>query len=529
MKTLTQDIRYAVRMLLKNKRFTAAAVISLALGIGANTTIFSVVNALLLKSLPFNDPDRIVLVWGDWPSQGSNRNQVSATDVADWRSQNTVFEEIATYSDWGATFSGAGGEPERIPAIQVGDGFFKIMKGQPLLGRVFLPEEQEDGKDFVIVLSHGLWQRRFGGNPGVVGSKVSLSGRPYTIVGVMPADFHSLPSNLIEHQAEYYRPVAEKYDDKERGARHLRAIARLKPGATLEQAQSELSVIASRVEQAHPADNKGYGVRLITLSEDTVGGLRPTLLALLGVVLFVLLIACANVGNLLLTRTTARRKEIAIRAALGAGRARLIQQLLTESVLLALIGGGAGLVLALWGTSFVESLGAQVSPLLSGIKIDGRVLGFTTVISILAGVFFGLAPALRISNPELSNSLKEGNRGSGANTSRSRLRDALVISEIAMALVLLVCAGLLIKSVMRLRGVEPGFEIENRLTMNIALPGARYPKPQDWAAFYDKLIERVEALPGVKAAGVTSVLPLSNNFDGRGLAVEARPKPRGEE
>ena len=529
MKNLTQDIRYALRMLLKNKRFTTAAVISLALGIGANTTIFSVVNALLLKSLPYNDPDSIVLVWGNSPSEGNTRDQVSATDVADWRSQNTVFEEIATYSDWGATFSGAEGEPERIPAMQVGDGYFRVMKAEPQLGRVFLPEEQEDGKDFVIVLSHGLWQRRFGGNPNIVGSKVSLSGRPYTIVGVMPADFRSLPSNLVEHQAEYYRPVAEKYDDKARTERHLRAIARLKPGATLEQAQSELSVIANRLEQEHPTDNKGYGVRLITLGEDTVGGLRPTLLALLGVVLFVLLIACANVGNLLLTRTTARRKEIAIRAALGAGRARLIRQLLTESVLLALIGGGAGLVLALWGTSFVESLGAQVSPLLSGIKIDGRVLGFTTVISILAGVFFGLAPARRISNPELSHSLKEGGRGSGTNSSRSRLRDALVVSEIAMALVLLVCAGLLIKSVMRLRDVEPGFETENRLTMNIALPGARYPKPQDWVAFYDQLIKRVEALPGVKAAGFTSVLPLSNNFDGRGLAVEDHPKPRGEE
>ena len=529
MKTLMQDIRYAVRMLLKNKRFAAAAVISLALGIGANTTIFSVVNALLLKSLPYNDPDGIVLVWGDSPAQGINRNQVSATDVADWRSQNTVFEEIATYSDWGATFSGTGGEPERIPAMQVGDGYFKVMKAEPLLGRVFLPEEQEDGKDSVIVLSYGLWQRRFGGDPNVVGSKVSLSGRPYTIVGVMPADFRSLPSNLIEHPAEYYRPVAEKYDDKERGSRHLRAIARLKPNATLQQAQSELGLIANRLEQSHPTDNKGYGVRLVTLGEDTGGGLRPTLLALLGVVLFVLLIACANVGNLLLTRTTARRKEIAIRAALGAGRVRLIRQLLTESVLLALIGGGAGLVLALWGTSFVESLGTQVSPLLSGIRIDSRVLGFTTMISILAGVFFGLAPALRISNPELSNSLKEGSRGSGTNSSRSRLRDALVVSEIAMALVLLVCAGLLIKSVMRLRGVEPGFATENRLTMNIALPGARYPKPQDWVAFYDKLIERVEALPGVKAAGVTSVLPLSKNFDGRGLAVEDRPKPHGEE
>ncbi|MCP9495780.1 MAG: ABC transporter permease [Pyrinomonadaceae bacterium MAG19_C2-C3] len=529
MKTLMQDVRYAVRMLLRNKRFAVAAVISLALGIGANTTIFSVVNALLLKSLPYNDPERIVLVWGDTPSQGIDRNQVSATDVADWRNQNSVFEEIATYSNWGATFSGVGEEPERVPAMQVGDGYFKVMKAEPLLGRVFLPEEQEDGKDFVIVLSHGLWQRRFGGDANIIGGKVSLSGRPYTVVGVMPADFRSLPSSLIEQQAEFYRPVAEKYDNEERDARHLRAIARLKPGATIRQAQAEMSTIASRIEQEHPTSNKGYGVNLASLSEDTVGGLRPTLLTLFGVVVFVLLIACANVGNLLLTRTAARKKEIAIRAALGAGRVRLMRQLLTESVLLALIGGAAGLMLALWGTSFVESVGSQVTPLLSGIKIDSRVLGFTIAISVVTGIFFGLAPALRISKPELSESLKEGGRSSGANSSRNRLRDVLVVSEIAMALVLLVCAGLLIKSVMRLRDVEPGFNSENRLTMSLTLPQAKYPKPHDWTAFYNNLTERVETLPGVQAAGVTSVLPLSSNFDGRGLAVEDYPKPRGEE
>ncbi len=529
MQILWQDVRYAARMLMKNPGFTFVAVISLALGIGANTTIFSVVNALLLKSLPYNDPERIILVWGDTTAQDNHRNQVSATDVADWRNENGVFEEIATYSNWGAIFSGAGGEPERIPAMQVGDGYFRVMKAAPLLGRTFLPEEQEDGKDFVIVLGYGLWQRRFGGAPDIVGKAVSLSGKPYTIVGVMPADFSSLPSNLIEPQAEYYRPVAEKYDEKERSSRHLRAVARLKSGVSLEQAQSELNVIARRLALAHPTDNNGYGVHLVSLAEDTIGGLRPTLLALFGAVVFVLLIACANVGNLLLARTAARQKELAIRAALGAGRVRLVRQLLTESVLLALVGGGIGLVLALWGTSFVESIGSHVTPLLSGIKMDSRVLGFTMMISIVAGVFFGLAPALRVSKPELSESLKEGGRSSGTGSGRNRLRGALVVSEIAMALVLLICAGLLLKSVMRLRDVSPGFNSENLLTMNVALPGARYPKPQDRAAFYKNLAERVEALPGVQAAGFTSVLPLSSNFDGRGLAVEDHPKPRGEE
>ncbi|MFN2455427.1 MAG: ABC transporter permease [Pyrinomonadaceae bacterium] len=528
MQALWQDVRYGLRMLLKHKGFAAVAIISLGLGIGANTTIFSVVNALLLKSLPYHDPERIILVWGA-PAQGNHRNQVSATDVADWRTQNSVFEEIATYSNWGAIFSGAGGEPERIPGMQVGDGYFRVLKSAPLLGRVFTPEEQEDGKDFVIVLSYGLWQRRFGGDPNVVGKTISLSSKPYTIVGVMPADFSSLPSTLIDPQAEYYRPVAEKYDEKERSSRHLRAIARLKTGVSLAQAQSEMNVIAGRLAQGHPADNTGYGVRLVSLGEDTVGSLRPTLLALFGAVVFVLLIACANVGNLLLTRTAARHKEIAIRAALGAGRFRLMRQLLTESVLLAMIGGGLGLMLALWGTSFVESIGSHVTPLLSGIEMDNRVLGFTFVISIVTGIFFGLAPALRVTKPELSESLKEGNRSSGAGSSRSRLRGALVVSEIAMALVLLVCAGLLLKSVMRLRDVSPGFNPENLLTMNVALPSARYPKPHDWIGFYNNLIARVESLPGVQAAGVTSVLPLSSNFDGRGLAVEDHPKPRGEE
>ncbi len=528
MRTLWQDVRYAARMLAKTPGFTAVAVLSLALGIGANTVIFSVINALLLKSLPYHDSERIVLAWGDTPAQGNHRNQVSATDVADWRAQNTVFEEIATYSDWRPIFS-TGGEPERIQAMQVGDGYFKVMKTEPLLGRVFLPEEQEDGKDFVIVLGYGLWHKRFGGSPDVVGQKVLLSGRPYTIVGVLPAGFRSLPSSLIDPQAEYYRPVAESYDDKKRGERHLRAIARLKPGVTLPQAQTEMETIAGRLAQAHPVDNTGWGVRLISLTEDTIGDLRLTLLTLFGAVAIVLLIACANVGNLLLARSAARNKELTIRAALGAGRWRLARQLLTESLLLALAGGGLGLLLALWGIGLVESLGSQVTPLLSGISIDGRVLGFTALISVVTGILFGLAPALQVSRPDLNEVLKEGGRSSGAGASRSRLRGTLVVSEIALSLVLLICAGLLIKSVMRLRDVNPGFNPEKLLTMSVSLPGVKYPKKTDWTDFYNRLVVRLEALPGVEAAGVTSVLPLSSNFDGRGLAIEDHPKPRGEE
>jgi putative ABC transport system permease protein len=528
MDTLIQDIRYGARMLRKSPALSMVAVISLALGIGANTAIFSVINAILLESLPYDDPGGIVLVWGNTPAEGKDRNQVSATDVDDWRNQNSVFEDVTTYGSFRPVMTG-NGEPERIPAMQVGDGYFKIMRGEPMLGRVFTPEEQQDGRDQVIVLSYGLWQQRFAGDPGIVGKTVLLSARPYTIVGVMPADFRPLPSSLVDANAQYYRPVAEPPDDEQRSARHLRAIARLKPGVSLDRAQAEMNLIAARLEQEHPTHNNGYGVRLATLTEDTVGDLRAPLMLLLGAVAFVLLIACANVGNLLLARSASRQKEIAIRAALGAARARLVRQFITESLCLSVLGGAAGLLLALWGTSLIESIGSRVNPMLGGVRIDIRVLGFTVIISLMTGIIFGLAPALQVSKPDLNESLKEGGRNSGAGASRSSLRSALVISEVAMALVLLICAGLLIKSVMRLRDVNPGFKAENLLTMNVSLPGAKYPKPATWVAFYNQVIERVEALPGVQSAAVTSVLPLSGNFDGRGLAVEDRPRPRGEE
>ncbi len=530
METFFRDLRYSVRMLIKSPAFTAVAVISIALGIGANTTVFSVINAVLLKALPYNDPNSLVLVWGDTRTETSLRkhNQVSATDVADIRSQSSVFEDVTTYTGWYPIMTGET-EAERVPAIQVGDGFFNIMKGKPLLGRVFTPEEQQDGKDFVIVLGHSLWQRRFGSDPNIVGKNVYLNGRPYNVVGVMGADFRPLPSSLVAPEGQFYRPVAESYDDSERDARHLRAIARLKPGVTVEQARTEVSVIAQRLEQQHPETNKHTGAHVVSITDEIVGGIRPTLFMVFGAVIFVLLIACANVANLLLARSTVRHKEITIRTAIGAVRGQLIRQLLTESLVLAFLGGVLGLLLAFWGTELVAAAGSKINPMFQGIRVDMRALGFTFGISIITGLIFGLAPALQISEPNLVESLKEGGRGSGPSATRNRLRSVLVVSEIALTLVLLVCAGLLIRTVMRLRNVDTGFNAQNVLTMTLGLPAAKYPKPENYIAFNKQVTERIAALPGVKAAGTTSVLPLSDNFDGRGLVVEDQPKPRGEE
>ncbi len=527
MNTVVQDIRYALRLLAKSPAFTAVAILSLALGIGANTAVFSVVNAALLRALPFHEPARIVLAWGEVPSQGRTRSQLSATDVADLRTRNHVFDEIATYSSFQPVLTGAG-EPERIPGAQVGDGFFEVMGAQPLLGRVFTAEEQVEGKDFVAVLSYGLWQRRFAGHPNVIGQTITFSGRPYTVIGVMPADFHSLPVGLLDAPAQFYRPVAEPPDDTQRSSRHLRAIARLKPGVTLEEAQAEMDVIAQQLEKEYPATNTGGRVRLVPLREDLVGKARPALLMLLGAVGFLLLIACANVGNLLLARSIARHREVAIRAALGAGRGRLIQQFLTESVLLSVAGGAVGLLAAVWGTTAIEAVASRILPMLGPIEIDLRVLAFTGAISLLTGIVFGSAPALRATRTNLNETLNDGGRSAGAAATRSPLRSSLVVTEVALAVVLLIGASLLIKSVQRLHEVDPGFNPARLVSMNVWLPRAKYPDNAAALRFFDRMIERLGALPGAEAAALTSVLPVSGNFDTRTIQVEGQPILPGE-
>ncbi len=529
MERLIQDLRYSFRMFRKSPASILAALFSMALAIGANTTVFSCINAALLTALPYRNPDRIALVWGKTlaPDNYSLRNQVSATDIADMRAQNTVFEELSIYTGWMPILSGAG-EAERISAIQVGDGYFKVLGGKPMLGRVFRPEEQQEGKDFVIVLGYGLWQKRFGGDPHIVGKSVLLSGRSYVIVGVMPRDFAPLPASLVSPVGEFYRPVAEPYDDKKRDEHHLRAIARLKPGVALTRAEAELDGIAKRLERLHPETNTDEGIHVVSLTDDIVGEIRPVLLMLFGAVTFVLLIACANIGNLLLARSTARLKEIALRSAIGAPRGRIIRQLLTESLLLSLSGGLLGFLMTFWGRDLVQSFASSVLPLLQTIDINFRVFVYAFGISVLTGILFGLAPALKLSGTDLTGSLKEGSGGMDAFAHNS-LRKTLVVSEVAVTLMLLMSAGLLIQTVIRLGRVDPGFKSVNLLTMSIGLPPIKYPDPPNWISFYRQALEKIDKIPGVESVASVSVLPMSDNFDGRGMMVEDFPKPRGQE
>ena len=520
------ELRYALRTLARSRGFTVVAILTLSLGIGANSAIFSVVNAVLLQPLPYAEPDRLVLLWGAGRAGGAGRDQISFTDMDDWRKQNHVFEDIAAYEHWDAGMAGDFA-PERVPGMQVSDGYFALMRGTPLFGRVLLPEDQIDGQDYVVVLGYDLWRRKFGGDPKVVGRTVELSGRPYTIVGVMPASFRPLPASLVGKHAELYRPVAEQHDDNQRASRHLRAIARLKPRVTTAQAQAEIDLLARQQEAAHPRSDKGRAVRVVTLRDDLVRNLRQALLVLQGAVCFVLLIACANMANLLLARSAGRRKELAIRTALGAGRFSLARQALTESLLLALAGGTCGLCLASWGTDLLQKLGTAVIPELSGIQLEVRVVTFTLAISLATGVLFGLVPALQAS-PDAIEGLKAGGRSSGGTASQG-VRHALVISQMAVALVLLAGAGLLLHSFARLQGVQPGFEPRNVLTGNLALPTVRYPIGPKQAAFYRTAIERIRQLPGVRYAAAVSVLPESTNFDTTATEMEGHRVPPGEE
>ena len=517
MSGIIQDLRYALRQLRKSPAFTTVAVLTLALGTGANTAIFSVANAVLLRSLPYKDAQKLMLLWSIG-RDGDNRDQLSFTDIDDYRLQNHVFENLVPFGSWSATFIGDG-DPARIPGMQVGDGYFKLLGTKPFLGRDFLPEEQIEGKDSVIVLSYGLWQERFGGDRNVVGRQINLSGRPYTVVGVAPKDFPMLPATLVDGPAQFYRPVAEKHDDKERLSRHLRAIARLKPGVSTEQAQADLSQINRALAKQFPDEYATTGIRVVSLQNDVAAGVRPTLMVLLAAIGFLLLIACANVSNLLLARAIRRKREFALRSALGARRVQLVRQVLTECIALSLCGGVCAVVLAYYTTQIIVAAGAKVIPQLVGVSMDLRVLAFTGLVSVLTGLLFGLVPALRTFEANLSQTLTDGARSTTA--SHDLIRKTLAVSEIALAVVLLAGGGLLLRTLSKLRAVDPGFRSDHLLTMDIALPGSKYPEnTAQPRRFFRELLDSVNSLPGVKTAGAVSILPLGANFDTAGAEPE---------
>ncbi|MFP5264632.1 MAG: ABC transporter permease [Blastocatellia bacterium] len=517
METLIQDLRYSVRVLLKRPAFTAIIVLALAIGIGANTAIFSVINAILLRPLPYKNPDRISMIWLDNKKLGVDQDWHSYPNYMDYKEQNQSFEDMAAFNDRSFNLTGAG-EPVRVTGVWATASLFPVMGIEPALGRTFTVEEEEPGKDLVVVISNGLWQRLFGADRDVVGRAINLNGVDRTIIGVMPPSF-SFP----EKETEIWVPLALSPQRKQaRGAFSLKAVGRLKPGVTIEQARADMGAIATRLQEQYP-NMAGYGVNLVPLHEQVTGKVRPALLVLLGAVAFVLLIACANVANLLLARAAAREREMAIRAALGARRSRIIRQLLTESVVLAILGGVAGLLIATWGLDVLIALSPPDTPRLEQAGVDARVMAFTLGVSLLTGFVFGLVPALESSKPDMNESLKEGGRGSTGGRRGSRVRSLLVVSEIALSLVLLICAGLMIRSFVRLQAFDLGFNPNNLITMRVQLPGSKYRNEQQAVDFFQRLFKRLESAPGVQAAGGISSIFLSDTPNSTTFTIEGRP------
>ena len=530
METLIQDIRYGIRMLLKSPSVSIVATIALALGIGANTAIFSVVNAVLLRPLPFPNSEALVAVTETDSQRGQLRGSYSYPNYFDLRDQNNAFENLACYHGSDHILTGIG-EPARLQGTVVTSNVFSVLGVSPVIGRGFLPEDDkpnETGR--TVVISQQLFQRKFNSDPSILNQKITLDGVAFTVIGVMPASFEfpiqNEPSELwttISADASGKSPVTGQ-----RGAHFLRLIGRLKPGVTIEQAQSDVNIIGSRLEQQYPDTNTHKGIFVEPALNALVGDIRPALLILLGAVACVLLIACANVANLLLAKAMSRHKEMAIRSALGASRLRVIRQLLTESVILSLVGGAIGLLLAVWWSDLLIALGKDDIPRAVHVGMDLRVLGFTFGVSLLTGLIFGLVPALQSSSTELTESLKEGGRGSGEGARRNYVRGALVVSELAIAVVLLVGAGLLLKSLWRLQNVESGLKTENILTFNLSLPDIRYPSEKQ-SRFYYELNNRIKALPGVQSSSSIIPLPLSGDRFGISFQIEGRPVARKDE
>jgi predicted permease len=520
MDNITQDLRFGLRMLIKNPGFTAVAVFTLALGIGANAAIFDVVNGVLLKPLPYKDPDRIVRVFESHPRFPTF--PISPANFLDYRERNDVFDDFATFARGDLDLS-INDRPERLTGMRVSHGFFHLLGFEPELGRTFVRTDELKGSERVAIISQALWERSFGKDPAIIGSPLTLSGMSFTVVGVMGpglqhvgGDYRSLPHG---GDVDVWWPLG--LDPEVRTSHFLNAIAKLKPGITREQAEAQMNVIALQLEAQYPED-KDWRIRLVSLREEIVGGAQTMLLILFGAAGFVLLIACVNIANLLLATATARQKEIAIRTALGASRVRLMRQMLTESLLIATVGGLTGLAIAKLGIDALVALGPKQIPRMHMISLDWRTLAFTLTAVLLTGALFGLAPALQISKVNLNESLKEGGRGSSGGARHNRLRGLLVISEVSLAFVLLIGAGLLMRTYFHLQRVDPGFNPEGVLAASIDLPGARYSTAKQASAFYRDLVERLGALPGVEGVAATSDLPWTGYNENTSFGIEGR-------
>jgi predicted permease len=519
---VAQDLRYALRMLVKNLGFAIVAIVALALGIGANSAIFSVVNTVLLRPLPFKEPGQLVMVWDNNSHLGFPRDTPTPANFLDWRRQNTVFHGMAAIATRSFNLTGAG-EPERLDCDRVSADLFDLLGVQPVVGRNFVAAEDKPGTH-VVILSYGVWQRRFGADPRVIGQSVTLSGESYTVVGVMPANFQ-LPVRT-EFSAQLWVPIAFRNDEAaQRGSHYLYVIARIKPGLNLAQARAKMDAIAAHLARQYPQENLRMGAVVVPLHEQLVGDIKPALLLLLGAVGFVLLIACANVANLLLARAAVRQKEIALRLALGASRSRLARQFLTESVLLALIGGGLGLFLAFEGIEILKSFIPPSVSQSAAIAIDGRVLLFTMLVSLVTGIIFGLAPVGQLSHLDLNDTLKEASRDSSGGGKAHRLRGILVVAEVAVSFILLIGAGLLINSFVHLRNLDPGFNPDHLLTVKVNLTETRYPDTEGRAKFFHEVVPRVQELPGVKAVAIADNLPLTYDGNSFFIGIEGRPDP----
>jgi predicted permease len=519
MRNWVADLRYGLRALRRNPGFTLGAILVLALGIGANTAIFSIVSATMLRPLPYDDASRLMQVWHVPPATsfpGLTLFSVSPANYLDWKAQSTSFESTSVYGGRRLAFGG-NDHPEVVIAAAVPSEFFAVLRTQPLLGRTFSADEDRPGAH-VILLGYKFWRDRFGSDPGVVGRDISVNSQRYTVVGVMPEKF------LMPSFAKVWVPLG--WSDAERAVRgnhNFLVIARLKPGVQIQQAKAELGAISARLEQQYPEDDKGWGATVIPLREQLVGDLRTALLVLLGAVAFVLLIACANVANLVLAKTLARRKEMAIRNALGASRGTLLRHILAETMLLSVLGGALGLLLARFGVAVSTKLLADRLPGFAEVTLDSQVLGFTLLLSIAAGVLAGLVPSLRFSRVDVNEILKQGTRGTS--DSGGKTRNLLVVCEVALSLVLLIGAGLMMRTLWQLRNVRPGFDSSNVLTLNVAVPRDRFPSPSSQISFFQETLQRVRALPGVEEVGAIDSLPLNGGGSHQPFSIEGRPVP----